>query len=185
MHSHSSEPSLWVSRFAHLVRASGSVLDVACGSGRHARFFANRGCQVTAVDRDAALVAGLSGVERVVPVTSDLENAPWPFAEQQFDAIVVVNYLHRPLWRHLTGALASDGVLLYETFAVGNEAFGKPSSPRFLLTPAELVDVFAPVLTIVAFEQGEVALGERHAVVQRVAAVGPGRTWPPCLQDAT
>jgi SAM-dependent methyltransferase len=105
----------------------------------------------------------------------------WPFAGQSFDAIVVVNYLHRPLLPQLIGALAQDGVLLYETFAAGNEVYGRPSNPDFLLRDAELLDAVRGKLAVVAFEQGLVQSAGRSAVVQRIAAVGPARAWPASL----
>ena len=109
----------------------------------------------------------------------DLETGSWPLAGERFDAIVVANYLYRPLFPHLLAALAEDGVLLYETFARGNEAFGRPSNPEFLLAPGELLTVAARGLTVVAFEQGFVSASPRGAVVERLAAVGPRRPWPP------
>lgn len=118
-------------------------------------------------------------MRNVACITADLESGAWPLPGQRFDAIVVVNYLHRPLFPQLIAALAHDGVLLYETFASGNAAFGKPANPDFLLQPGELLDIFQPVTTIVAFEQGEVQLDDRRAVVQRIASVGRGRPWPP------
>ncbi|MEP6656687.1 MAG: SAM-dependent methyltransferase, partial [Betaproteobacteria bacterium] len=118
----------------------------------------------------------------IATLAADLETGTWPLPAQRFDAIVVCNYLHRPLWPHLLGALAPDGVLLYDTFAIGNERHGKPSNPDYLLRPAELLDVFGGALGIVAFEQGEVHQAERGAVVQRVAAVGAARPWPPALE---
>jgi SAM-dependent methyltransferase len=114
----------------------------------------------------------------VSTLEADLEGAPWPLAGSAFDAIVVVNYLHRPLFAPLLDALAPDGVLLYETFALGNEAFGRPSNPAFLLRPGELLDVVRDRLVVVAFEQGHVHGAGRDAVVQRVAAVGAARGWP-------
>lgn len=172
------DPSRWIARFAPLVRAGARVLDLACGQGRHVRFFAARGCDVLAVDRDRAALARLAGVSRVSTLEADLEGAPWPLAGSTFDAIVVVNYLHRPLFAPLLDALAPDGVLLYETFAAGNEAFGRPSNPAFLLRPAEILDVARGRLAVVAFEQGHVRGAERDAVVQRLAAVGVARDWP-------
>jgi len=173
-------PSPWIVRFAPLVSPGARVLDLAAGRGRHALHFARRGATVVALDRDpAALVtfAGTSGVETRV---ADVERDPWPLAAERFDAIVVVRYLHRPLLAHLLAALADDGVLLYETFARGNEAYGKPSNPAFLLEPDELLVLARERLTVVAFEQGRMG-GNRPAVIQRLAAVGRQRAWPPLL----
>jgi SAM-dependent methyltransferase len=182
MHMHGDTPSPWIRRFAHLVPAGAHVLDLASGGGRHARFFAARGCRVLAADRDAAAMAALDGVAGVSRQVVDLERGEWPFGTLRFDAIVVANYLHRPLFPQFAAALATDGVLLYETFASGNEVFGRPRNPDFLLEPAELLDIFGPVMTVVAFEQGETRHAEGAAVVQRFAAVGRGRPWPPLLQ---
>jgi SAM-dependent methyltransferase len=177
-------PSLWITRFAHLVAPGARVLDLACGFGRHALFFAARGATVLAVDRDAAALATLAGVDGVETRCLDVEATAWPLAGERFDAIVVNHYLHRPLFPHLRRALAADGALLYETFAVGNEAFGRPSNPDFLLLPDELL-AFATArpspLVVVAFEQGFIVDAARGAVVQRLAAVGADRTWPPAL----
>jgi SAM-dependent methyltransferase len=125
----------------------------------------------------------LEGVERVVTRAADLESGPWPFADARFDAVVVTNYLHRPLLPMLRGALDPAGVLLYETFAQGNEAYGRPSNPAFLLAPGELLALTtqAQPLIVVAFEQGVARLADRAAVVQRVAAVGSAYPWPPSL----
>ena len=177
-------PSAWVQRFAHLVAPGARVLDVACGRGRHARMFAARGARVVAVDRDAAAIASLAGVRGIDARIADLESAAWPFAGERFDAIVVANYLHRPLLGPLIAALADDGALIYETFAHGNEAYGRPSNPAFLLAPDELLGAAGSVMTIVAFEQGIVDRGARGAVVQRVAAVGRARPWPPLLESS-
>ena len=139
----------------------GPVLDVASGSGRHAKFFASRGLEVIAVDRDAQSIPGVRFVQ------ADLENgSPWPFTGQRFGGIVVTNYLHRPLLPVLARSLAEQGVLIYETFMLGNEKFGKPSNPNFLLRPGELLQAFAD-LAVVAFEQGQT----QKAVVQRVCVI--------------
>ena len=179
-----SAPSPWIARFAHLILPGARVLDLAAGSGRHARFLAARGAHVLAVDRDADALATLAGVSGVQTRVCDLEGGAWPLAGECFDAILVVNYLHRPQFPHLRAALAAAGVLLYETFAQGNEAFGRPANPDFLLCPDELLSLArlppAP-LTVVAFEQGRVDDGARPAVVQRIAAVGGERPWPPAL----
>ena len=174
------EPSPWIVRFAALVAPGGRVLDVAAGSGRHAVFLAGRGARVLAVDRDAVALASFAATPGVRTQVVDLESGAWPFPGERFDAIVVTNYLHRPLFVWLLAALASDGVLLYETFAEGNEAFGKPTNPDFLLLRDELLERTRGSLTIVAFEQGLIG-GERACVVQRLAAVGPARCWPPPL----
>lgn len=173
-------PSPWVARFAPLVARDGQILDVACGRGRHSLFFAARGCRVTAIDRDARALDAIAGNARITPMQADLEDAPWPLGGQQFDAVVVTNYLHRALLPHLISAVAADGVLLYETFARGNEVYGRPSNPAFLLEPGELLTAVAGRLTVVAFEEGMVT-ADRPAVVQRIAAVGVAHSWPPLL----
>ena len=178
-------PSSWVTRFATLVPPGARLLDLACGRGRHARYFAARGARVTAVDRDASALAALAGVPGVTTVESDLEGGDWPFARERFDAVVVANYLHRPLLAPLAAALDPAGVLLYETFARGNEAYGRPSNPDFLLAPGELLGFAAGAgLTVVAFEQGRVDVAGRAAVVQRLVAVGPGYPWPAAIPGA-
>jgi SAM-dependent methyltransferase len=157
-------PSAWVARWSALIER-GPVLDVACGEGRHARFLAERGLQVVAVDRDDQLLP-----ENIRFVRAELEDGrPWPFAGERFAGIVVTNYLHRPIFPALADSLAEGGVLIYETFMAGNERFGKPSNPAFLLQPAELLDAFR-ALAVVAFEQGTI---ERPApaVVQRICVV--------------
>ena len=177
-------PSPWITRFAHLIPAGARVLDLACGYGRHALYFAARGAHVVAIDRDATALATLSGAPGIETRLADLESGPWPFGDLRFDAIVVSHYLHRPLLANLCAALAADGALLYETFATGNEAYGRPSNPAFLLRADELLELAAaatPSLTVVAFEQGFAEIAKHPAVVQRLAAVGPARTWPPAL----
>jgi SAM-dependent methyltransferase len=160
------------------------VLDLACGRGRHSRLLAARLCDVVAVDRDVTALGALAGMPRITTIAIDLERGDWPLAGQRFDAIVVANYLHRPLFPRLLDALADDGLWLYETFAAGNEVYGRPSNPDFLLAAGELLALLRERLTIVAFEQGRVA-GVRPAVVQRIAAVGHGRRWPPLLPADT
>jgi SAM-dependent methyltransferase len=172
--SHPSLPSAspWVIRFAPLVAAGESVLDLACGSGRHLRLFHQRRHPVVGVDRDLGGVADLDGTDGVTLVQADLEDGgPWPLApDQRFAGIVVTNYLHRPLFPALLDALAPGGVLIYETFAIGNARFGRPSSPAFLLGEGELLDLVRDRLRVVAFEQGEVA-APKPAVVQRICAI--------------
>jgi len=167
MHAHSAlAPSAWVQRWSALVPSGASVLDVACGSGRHLRWFAQRGCRVTGVDRDAAALEPLRDAGELL--VADIENGPWPLAGRSFDAVVVTNYLWRPLLPTLVASVAPGGVLIYETFAAGNETVGKPSRPDFLLRPGELLRV-ADGLRIVAYEDGFLAEPDRY--VQRLAAV--------------
>jgi SAM-dependent methyltransferase len=158
-------PSAWVTRFAHLIRPRGTVLDLACGSGRHLRWLAAQGFRLTGVDRDAAAVAPLREVAEIV--VADLESGPWPLAERRFDGIVVTNYLWRALLPTIGGALADGGVLIYETFADGHAQFGRPTNPDFLLRRGELLAAFAG-LRIVAFEDGFEP--EPARVVQRLVA---------------
>ncbi|MFM2044023.1 MAG: hypothetical protein RLY86_2599 [Pseudomonadota bacterium] len=164
-------PSPWVVRFAPLVPRGGAVLDLACGSGRHLRLFHGRGHPVTGVDIDLRGVADLTGCPGVTLVAADLENGnPWPLGSTRFTAIVVTNYLYRPLLPVLVEALEPGGVLLYETFAMGNARFGRPSSPAFLLRSGELPALVQGRMQVVAYEHGEVA-SPKAAVVQRLCAV--------------
>ncbi len=163
--------SRWVRRFLPLIVPGGRVLDLACGGGRHALLLARQGFEVEAVDRDTEALAAIAASEPGIVIReADLEGGPWPYYGRVFDAIVVTNYLFRPLLPQLVNSLDAGGVLIYETFMVGNEAFGKPSNPAFLLRQGELLDVLRPKLNVVAFEQGEVDT-PRPAVVQRICAV--------------
>lgn len=167
-------PSPWVERFAGLVQPGGPVLDIASGYGRHFRYFLERGHPVTGVDIDVSGLADLAGQARAEIVEADLEGgAPWPFAGRAFAGIIVVNYLHRPLFPLLIEALAEGGVLIYETFALGNERFGRPRNPEHLLRPGELVAAVEGRLAIVACEHGLVRR-PRPAAVGRLCAVKPG-----------
>jgi len=169
-------PSAWVRRWSHLVAAQATVLDVACGSGRHVRWFAQRGARVTAVDRDAAALESLRGLAEVI--VADIESGPWPFAQRRFDAVVVTHYLWRALLPTLVASVEACGVLIYETFAQGNQTVGKPSNPDFLLRPGELLEATKSLRTI-AYEDGFVE--EPPRFVQRIVAVreGAGRSEPP------
>ncbi|SAK71051.1 type 12 methyltransferase [Caballeronia temeraria] len=164
--------SPWVARWAHLVAPGGALLDVAAGRGRHARWFAARGCPVLAVDRDGEALASMASLEGIETLTADLEDgSPWPFpSDRTFAAVVVTNYLHRPLFGHFIDALAPGGVLIYETFAAGNGSIGKPSNPAFLLEPGELLDAVRGRLRVIAYEDGFVD-DPRPAYVQRICAV--------------
>ena len=165
-------PSAWVTRWADRVPAGGRVLDVACGNGRHARFFAARGHPVEAVDRDSDAVGRLTGLAGIAARCADLERGPWPYRGGAFAGIIVVHYLHRPLFPDLLAALAPGGVLIYETFAAGNARFGRPTNPAFLLKPGELLEVVRDRLEVLAYEALEVA-EPRPAVLQRICATSP------------
>jgi SAM-dependent methyltransferase len=159
-------------RWASVAPANCPVLDVACGNGRHARYFAQRGHTVEAVDRDGAVLAALTGISNVTTRCADIEVAPWHYSGRMFGAVVVTNYLHRPLFPRLLEALAPGGVLIYETFAVGNERFGRPSNPDFLLRSGELLEVVRGRLRVLAYEDLFVE-SPKPAMVQRICAVRP------------
>jgi SAM-dependent methyltransferase len=162
-------PSAWVRRWVHLITPGGTVLDLACGSGRHVRWLAAQGFRVTGVDRDAEALAPLGDVAEVL--VADLEaDGPWPLAGRRFDAVVVTNYLWRPRFGDVLDLLAPDGVLIYETFAAGHEALGRPSRPDFLLQPGELLARCAG-LQVAGYEDGRLEDPPRR--VQRIAALGP------------
>ena len=161
------EPSAWVARWTSLIRPGGEVLDVACGSGRHARLLARLGFEVEAVDRDLSLFR--DPPPGVHLLGSDIEAGPWPYAGRRFDGIVVANYLHRPLLPTLVESLERGGVLIYETFARGNERYGKPSNPAFQLVAGELLEAVRGRLRVVAFEDFTVE-EPRPAVIQRICA---------------
>jgi SAM-dependent methyltransferase len=163
-------PSQWVVRWSERVLAGGRVLDLACGAGRHARYFAARGCAVDAVDRDSVALASLAKVPGVTIRCADLEGGPWPYGGQAFSAIVVTNYLHRPLLPHLVAGVAPQGVLIYETFALGNERYGRPSNPDFLLKPGELLEAVRGRLRVIAYEDVYVA-EPKPALIQRICAM--------------
>ena len=170
-------PSPWVRRWAHLIRPGGRVLDVACGHGRHVRYLSSLGLAVVGVDRDEAALAALGGTGGTRILVADIEAGPWPCAPGEFDGVVVTNYLHRPLFPDLVGALRSGGVLIYETFALGNERYGRPGNPDFLLRPNELLSRVEP-LNVIAFEQGLVT-APKTAVIQRICAVRDEKSIAP------
>jgi SAM-dependent methyltransferase len=167
-------PSPWVTRWSGLLPAGGRVLDLAAGAGRHARWLAAQGFEVEAVDRDSAALDALRLAEPAVRVrVADLEGDGWPYADGSFAGIVVCRYLYRPRLEYLAHMLEIGGLLIYETFMLGNEAFGRPRNPDFLLRPGELRDVFAPHLDILAFEEG-VFDQPAPAALQRICARRPG-----------
>jgi SAM-dependent methyltransferase len=168
------EVSAWVMRWCSRLAPGSVVLDLACGSGRHARGLAALGCRVDAVDIDDGFAADLAAIEGVRFRALDLEHGLWPFEGEQYDAVVVANYLHRPTLPRLAQILRDGGILVYETFAAGNEQFGRPRNPDFLLAPFELAARFAPMLHVLAFEDG-VRQRPAPARVQRLCAV---RTQP-------
>lgn len=167
-------PSPWVAKWSSLFAPNSRVLDLACGTGRHARFLAQLGHRVVAVDRDIGALSAWADAARprvsIDVQRHDLEAQAWPYADAVFDAIVVTNYLHRPLFDSLLAALAPNGMLLYETFARGNERFGKPSNPDFLLEPGELLQRVLGVLRVVAYQDCFVDQ-PKPALVQRVCAI--------------
>ena len=166
-HSHENAPSAWVERWSHHIRPGGAVLDLACGGGRHARLLARMGFAVDAVDRDPALFAAVP--EGVALLGADLEAGPWPYGGRNFDGIVVTHYLHRPLLARLVDSLEPGGLLVYETFAEGNERFGKPSNPDFLLRHGELLEAVRGRLRVLAYE--DIVVDQpRPAAIQRIAA---------------
>ena len=168
MAAHGAEaPSAWVERWAPLIK-HGSVLDVACGSGRHSRLFLARGLKVVAIDREPQDIPGARFIQ------ADLEDGgPWPLPGERFEGIVVTNYLHRPLMATLADSLAEGGLLIYETFMLGNERFGRPSNPAFLLRPGELLESFGE-LRVEGFEEGPVT-SPKPAMIQRLCAVRAGK----------
>ena len=175
---HEHAPSAWVRRFAPLIPQGGHVLDLAAGAGRHTRLLLDMGFRVMAVDRNVDALRALAGARcavRELDLESGVPGNALGALSGGYDGIVVTNYLHRPLFPVLVQTLAPGGVVIYETFAAGNERFGRPSNPDFLLRPGELLQAFA-ALTVIAFEQGELSL-PRPAAVQRIAAVAgtPGR----------
>jgi SAM-dependent methyltransferase len=161
-------PSPWVVRWAPRLTRGGRVLDLACGGGRHARYLLSLGHDVTAVDREPQDIPGARFVR------ADLEGgSPWPLPGERFDGIVVANYLYRPLFARIAESLAPGGVLLYETFMRGNERYGRPANPAFLLEPGELWRAFGG-LHVIAFEQGR-ELEPKPAMRQRICAVRPAK----------
>ena len=172
MNSHGDpEPSGWVVRWAPLIRPGGTVLDLACGAGRHARWLARLGFEVSAVDRDTSPFA--DPPQGVALLEADIESGPWPYPGVAFDGIVVANYLHRPLLPILAASLVPGGVLVYETFARGNERYGRPSNPAFLLAPGELLELVRGKLRVVAYEDLLVT-DPKPAMVQRICAISAG-----------
>ena len=168
-------PSVWVKKWSHLIRDKGYVLDLACGYGRHSLMLARSGYYVVSVDKDYKKILdlhrkcefGLLG--RISLLCADLERKYWPLMQIKFDGIIVTNYLFRPHLPRLIDSLRENGILIYETFAIGNERFGRPSNPTFLLQDDELLRLVKGRLKVVAFEQGEVVT-PKPACIQRICA---------------
>ena len=173
------DSSLWIVRFAPLIKAGGTVLDLACGGGRHARHLLENGQKVVVLDRVTDAVADLENNPDCEVICADLEGEDpalaggGPLAGRTFDAIVVVNYLHRELFDHLIDALNPGGVLLYKTFARGNEVYTRPRNPHHLLKSGELLNLVEGKLQVVAYEHGIIEQGPLPGVIQRICAVKP------------
>lgn len=169
-HCKPAKPSDWVTRHAAEVRPGTRVLDLACGNGRNGRLFLGLGHHVTFLDIDTSGVTDLTGEARADILAADLEGKVWPLGQRAFGAILVVNYLWRPLMRHILASLEPGGVLIYETFMLGQENLGRPRNPDFLLRPDELRDQLPPGFRTLAFEQG--LFHEPQPVMrQRICAV--------------
>ena len=169
------QPSEWVIRFYPLIKPSGRVLDVACGSGRHFGLGRASGRRLVGVDRDIAQASSFAPSPDLHLIEADLEDGrPFPFRGETFDGVIVTNYLWRPILPAIVASVAPDGVLIYETFGLGQERFGRPSNPDFLLRPGELIDAVAGKLEIVAYEHRQLEHPAR--IVQRIAAIGRAKS---------
>ena len=162
-------PSAWVQRWAPLIPAGGCVLDLACGGGRHAAYLAGRGHPVVAVDRDLSLMTPLRDIPGIDWRQAELETGVWPLSEETFQGVVVTNYLHRPLFDHLLAALEPGGVLIYETFSLGQVKYGRPRNPEHLLLPGELLELSRGRLRVLAYEDVDEA--DQRRCVQRLCGV--------------
>lgn len=171
------KPSPWVERFLSGVRKDGGILDVACGGGRHMRLALEKGYTVTGIDRDVSQLEDIAGRKDVGLIEADLETgAPFPLKGMEYDGVIVTDYFWRPILPDIVGCVAGDGVLIYETFALGHERHGKPSNPDFLAKNNELLEAVLPELVVVAYEHG-LRQGTHPKIVQRIAACGPEHRW--------
>ena len=178
-HIRSAPPSPWVRRFAQLIPDAGQVLDLACGGGRHARHLLSLGYCVVCLDRTTEPLADLEGAPNTEIIEADLElGEPWPLAGRVFAGVVVTNYMYRPLFPHILDAIQPGGVLIYETFAHGNEAYRRPRNPDHLLLSGELLELARGRLRVVAYEHGRIDEGELPGVTQRICAVNSLEHFP-------
>ena len=163
------EPSRWLQKYSSLMPNSGPILDVAAGSGRHTVYLLDKGHIVVSIDRDVSRLAYLKNPHlSVAQVDLEVPHS-WPFKSGAFAGIIVTNYLHRPLFPRIIDALAAGGLLVYETFSQGNEKFGKPSNPDYLLEPGELLRVTLDHLHVIAYEDLTVHQ-PKSARTQRICA---------------
>lgn len=167
-------PSIWVRRWSHLLAPGAAVLDVACGHGRHMRWFASLGHPVTGIDRSPEAIAAVAALGRAIE--ADIEHGPWPLPGERFGAVVVTNYLWRPLWPTLLDSLSPGGLLIWETFSVDHATVGRPSRPEFLLQHGELLNLCKD-LRVIAYEDGFATDPDRF--IQRVVA------WRPAAEPAS
>lgn len=172
------DPSPWVGRFAPLMRQDAPVLDLACGGGRHTAHLLGLGYRVVAVDKNTTPIKeNLGDRPGLTIIETDLEGGKPPFGPggalhgQKFAGIIVSNYLWRALFDGILGALADNGVLIYETFALGNEVLSRPRNPDHLLRPGELLDQLSGRLQVIAYETGVMGNEAPAGVKQRVVGV--------------
>jgi SAM-dependent methyltransferase len=162
-----SAPEPWIVRFAAKIPPGGRVLDLACGRGRHTRFFLERGHPVTAVDIDLSGLAQQHTHPQLEALEADLEHGPWPLEGRRFAAVIVINYLWRAILPDIIAAVETGGLLLYATFGRGQERLGKPTNPDFLLEPGELLEAVRGELTVYAYEYGEMPMANGHPAVRQ------------------
>ena len=170
MHHKLQEPSHWVQRFSSLLPHRGHVLDLAAGGGRHGRFLLDCGHRVTFVDLHTEDLIDLSTLPDTTIIQADLENgSEWPLQET-YSGIIVINYLYRPILEKIIDALETGGILIYETFARGNEVFNRPRNPDHLLKSGELLELVSEKMQVIAYEHGNLDLSTKPCVVQRICA---------------